>query len=104
MGGQAAERIIVQTGGVNMNTWVVGNMPIGHNVYNYKHPILNKQHGFELRGEKVFFMKARILAGQANLTNNKFGYEDFQWLSKEELQKTFSARDWNAVKTILPER
>ena len=87
-----------------MNTWVVGNMPIGHNVYNYKYPIVNKKDGFELRGEKVFFMKARILAGQANLTNNKFGYEDFHWLSKEEIQKTFNARDWNAVKTILPER
>ncbi|KAK6422169.1 hypothetical protein LTR95_016708, partial [Oleoguttula sp. CCFEE 5521] len=27
---QAAERIIVQAGGMNMNTWVVGNHPVGH--------------------------------------------------------------------------
>ncbi|KAK3171055.1 hypothetical protein OEA41_003139 [Lepraria neglecta] len=99
-----AERVIVQTGGVNMNTWVVGNMPIGHHVLNYPRAIVNKDKGTELRGEKIFFMKARILAGQANLKDNKFGTEDFQWLSKEEIQKAFHPRDWNAVKNILPER
>ena len=87
-----------------MNTWVVGNMPIGHNVYNYKHPVVNKEYGSELRGEKVFFMKARIMAGQASLTDNKFGFEDFQWLTKEEIQDSFNSQDWNAVKTMLPER
>ena len=101
---QGAERVIVQTGGVNMNTWVVGNMPVGHHVLNYPRAIVNKEKGTELRGEKIFFMKARILAGQANLKDNKFGIEDFQWLSKEEIQKAFHPRDWNAVKNILPER
>ena len=49
-------------------------------------------------------MKARILAGQANLEDNKFELEDFQWLAKEEIQKAFNPRNWNAVKNILPER
>ena len=79
-------------------------MPIGHHVLNYPRAIVNKDKGTELRGEKIFFMKARILAGQANLKDNKFGIEDFQWLSKEEIQKAFHPRDWNAVKNILPER
>ena len=87
-----------------MNTWVVGNIPIGHQIYNYAQSIVNEKKGSVLRGEKVFFMKARILAGQANLEDNKFELEDFQWLAKEEIQKAFSPRNWNAVKNILPER
>ena len=101
---QGAERIIVQTGGLNMNTWVVGNIPIGHQIYNYAQGIVDKKRGLVLRGEKIFFMKARILAGQANLEDNKFELEDFQWLAKEEIQKAFNPRNWNAVKNVLPER
>lgn len=87
-----------------MNTWVVGNMPIGHQVYNYSQAITNKDSGTETRGEKIFFMKARMMAGQANLKDNIFGLEDFQWLDREEIQKALHPRDWNAVKNILPER
>lgn len=87
-----------------MNTWVVGNIPIGHQVYNYSQAIVNEGEGSVLRGEKIFYMKARILAGQANLKDNQFGLEDFQWLTKEELQRAFHPRNWNAVKNILPER
>ena len=36
---QAAERILVQTGGINMNTWVVGNAPVIHHQLNYPQPI-----------------------------------------------------------------
>lgn len=49
-------------------------------------------------------MKARIMAGQANLENNKFGLEDFKWLAKEEIQEEFDPRDWNAVKNVLVDR
>ena len=87
-----------------MNTWVVGNMPIGHSVYNYSQPIINKDRGAEWLGEKIFFMKARMMAGQASLADNVFGLQDFQWLDKEEIQKILHPRDWNAVKNILPER
>ena len=87
-----------------MNTWVVGNIPIGHQVYNYNQGIVNEEKELVLRGEKVFFMKARILAGQANLKDNLFGLEDFQWLAKEEIQKAFDPRNWNAVKNILCKR
>ena len=87
-----------------MNTWVVGNIPVGHHVYNYRDSIVNEKTGSKLLGEKVFFMKARILAGQANIKDNQFGLEDFQWLTKEEIQKAFHPRFWKAVKNILPER
>ncbi|KAL8999099.1 MAG: hypothetical protein Q9169_001987 [Polycauliona sp. 2 TL-2023] len=100
----AAERIIVQAGGMNMNTWVIGNIPLGHYIYNYGTASEKSDKNEELRGEKFFFMKGRIMAGQANLADNKFGLTDFQWLAKDEIQKTLAPRDWNGVKNILSER
>ncbi|KAI4259285.1 MAG: hypothetical protein LQ352_000825 [Teloschistes flavicans] len=102
----ATERIIVHAGGVNMNTWVVGNIPLGHFVLNYgtQEAKLVPQETQEIRGEKLFFMKGRIMAGQANLTDNKLGLTDFQWLAKDEIQTLLTPRDWNAVKLILAER
>ncbi|KAL8805776.1 MAG: hypothetical protein Q9223_005080, partial [Gallowayella weberi] len=100
----AAERIIVQAGGVNMNTWVVGNIPLGHHVHHYGITAENKDDPESIKGEKFFFMKGRIMAGQANLTDNKLGLTDFQWLAKDEIQKTLTSRDYNAVKNILAER
>ena len=87
-----------------MNTWMVGNMPTGHQIYNYSQAITEKDAETEIRGEKVFFMKARIMAGQANLKDNKFSLQDFRWLDREEIQKAIHPRDWNAVKNLLPER
>jgi large subunit ribosomal protein L46 len=86
-----------------MNTWVIGNIPIGHQVITYSQGVRDEKGTQEL-GVKRFFMKARIMAGQANLQNNKFGLEDFKWLAKEEIQKELDARDWKAVKNILAER
>lgn len=39
---QATERILLQAGGINMNTWVVGNHPIGHYAAKFAKPILSK--------------------------------------------------------------
>lgn len=101
---QAAERILVQAGGLNMNTWIVGNIPLGHFVRNYREPRIEKDKSQEIRGVKYFFMKGRIMAGQANLKDNERGLTDFQWLAKDEIQKTLRPRDWNAIKNILAER
>ena len=87
-----------------MNTWVVGNMPIGHQVYNYCQAVVDKDMETATLGEKIFFMKARIMGGQANLNDNQFGLSDFQWLDREEIQRVFQPRDWNATKNLLPER
>ncbi|OCK99115.1 mitochondrial 54S ribosomal protein mL46, partial [Cenococcum geophilum 1.58] len=101
---QAAERVLVQAGGLNMNTWVVGNAPIGHYSFDFLTRRSDLQKNVEELGEKVFFMKARIMAGQANLTNNKFGLSDFKWLAKEEIESTVTPRYWNAIRNMLAER
>jgi large subunit ribosomal protein L46 len=100
---QAAERILVQAGGVNMNTWVVGNVPIGHGRFKYSGKVSSAPGVREL-GEKVFFMKARIMAGQANLADNQFGLKDFRWLTKDEVPQFVTKRYWDAVQNMLPER
>ncbi|KAL8828142.1 MAG: hypothetical protein Q9170_006725, partial [Blastenia crenularia] len=100
----AAERVLVQAGGVNMNTWIVGNIPLGHYVRNYSAPAIAKDKSHEIRGEKYFFMKGRIMAGQANLKDNNQGLTDFQWLAKNELENVLLPRDWSAIRNMLAER
>ncbi|KAI9851218.1 MAG: hypothetical protein M1838_004230 [Thelocarpon superellum] len=101
---QASERILVQAGGANMNTWLVGRTPIGH--FSFKYPLPRKipEKGIDEVGEKTFFLKARIMAGQANLAENKLGLKDFKWLCKEEVERQVQDRYWGAVKNMLAER
>ncbi|ORX96425.1 39S mitochondrial ribosomal protein L46-domain-containing protein [Clohesyomyces aquaticus] len=100
----AAERVLVQSGGINMNTWVVGNVPVGHYEYNFRPELLKSSPNPNEVGFKTFFMKARILAGQANLAENKFGLMDFKWLAKEEVEKEVQKSYWHSVKNMLAER
>lgn len=86
-----------------MNTWVVGNAPIGHYQLDYDQPTKPALGPTEL-GFKTFFMKARIMAGQANLEGNKFGFKDFRWLAKEEVEKAVKYKYWLQVKNMLAER
>lgn len=116
-----------------MNTWIVGNHPIGHHIHRFSLPqsdepgqvpqgIITKlaanrlvptstkarggEEGIEREefGEKVFFMKARIMAGQADISKNELGDTDFQWLAKEELQKVVTPGYWSSIKNMLAER
>lgn len=97
-----------------MNTWFVGNHPVGHYVYNIRNPARITQSDSpsaaatastsHIAGEKTFFMKSRISRGQADPKANKMGVEDFKWLSKEEIQKEVSPQYWNSVKNMLVEQ
>jgi len=86
-----------------MNTWVVGNIPIGHGQRNYREALTTAS-GLTEVGSKTFFMKARIMAGQANLQDNRFGLKDFKWLAKEEIQKEVQGGYWSSVKNMLADR
>ncbi|KAH8724242.1 hypothetical protein GQ44DRAFT_708859 [Phaeosphaeriaceae sp. PMI808] len=99
----AVSRIITQSGGVNMNTWVVGHNPIGHYQVDYAKPI-KQATGLLDRGTKTFFLKARVMAGQLNLKENKLGSTDFEWLAKDELQEKVEESYWRGVKNMLAER
>ncbi|KAF2270049.1 hypothetical protein CC78DRAFT_485850 [Lojkania enalia] len=100
----AAERILVQSGGANMNTWVVGNVPVGHHQHDFLPETLKSSPNPKELGLKTFFMKVRIMAGQCNLTNNKLGLTDFKWLAKEEVEKAVDKKYWHSIRNMLAER
>lgn len=85
----AAQRVLDQAAGVNMNTWIVGRVPVAH--------IADKD-------KKTFFLKGRIMAGQANIKGNPLGYTDFKWLTREELEKTLPADYFAKVRNMMADR
>ena len=99
---QTARRVLAESAGVNMNTWMVGRVPVAHHKVQ---PILAED-GASLvqRGEKIFFLKGRILAGQADLAGNKHGFTDFKWLTQEELEKVLPEKYYRSVRGMMDPR
>lgn len=92
-----------------MNTWVIGHAPAGHRV---QRPVYPKEAGSSSpatrqtvqQGVRTFFMRARIMAGQANLKNNAFGLSEFKWLTKQEVEKHVSPKYFSDVKNMMHDR
>jgi large subunit ribosomal protein L46 len=83
-----------------MNTWIIGHVPVGHHVLQ-PYYVDGK---LERPGERTFFMKGRIMAGQANLKGNLFGLSDFKWLTKQELEDHVRPKYFSAIRNMLAER
>ncbi|KAF4465523.1 MRPL17-mitochondrial ribosomal large subunit [Fusarium albosuccineum] len=98
---ESAQRVLDQAAGVNMNTWIVGRVPVAHVV---TQPTLKGDGTVEKKGQKTFFIKGRIMAGQADLKDNPFGYTDFKWLTREELEKEFSPEYFKGVRNMMADR
>ena len=90
-----------QAAGVNMNTWLVGRVPVAHLV---QEPVLGADGTVQKRGRKTFFLKGRIMAGQADLKGNPFGYTDFKWLTREELEKELAPEYFKGVRNMMADR
>ncbi|ESZ90195.1 hypothetical protein SBOR_9419 [Sclerotinia borealis F-4128] len=90
----AAERILQQTAGSNMNTWIVGRVPVGRLT-------IKPSPKFEREAEKVFYMKGRIMAGQVDLKGNEYRAEDFMWLTRAEIEGVVTKRFWSQVKGMM---
>jgi large subunit ribosomal protein L46 len=84
-----------------MNTWIVGRVPIAHYLV---HPEFNEDSSVKVRGEKTFYLKGRIMAGQANLKGNPLGYTDFNWLTKEELKKQLPGDYYHQLRNVMGDR
>ncbi|KAJ5990290.1 hypothetical protein N7522_010497 [Penicillium canescens] len=100
----AAERTLAQSAGVNMNTWMVGYHPVGWHAYNPPRAKSDKKTEVEVAGSKIFFLKSRIMAGQADLSVNTQNLKDFKWLSKEELSKYLNTQYYSNIKNMLADR
>jgi large subunit ribosomal protein L46 len=86
-----------------MNTWIVGNQPIGHLEIQHNNP-KEKAPGFHELGERTFFIKGRIMAGQADIDKNQLGAKDFKWLSRDEIQGMVHPRYWSKIRDMLADR
>lgn len=80
-----------------MNTWIVGYVPIGCST-------IKPSKMFSRKGEKVFFMKARIMAGQVDLKDNQMGVSDWKWVTRGELQRLVTPRYFSQVRGMLADR
>lgn len=98
---ESAKRVLDQAAGVNMNTWLVGRVPVAHIV---DQPVLAADGAVEKKGQKTFFIKGRIMAGQADLKGNPLGYTDFKWLTREELEKELSPEYFKGVRNMMVDR
>ncbi|KAI3337074.1 39S mitochondrial ribosomal protein L46-domain-containing protein [Xylariaceae sp. AK1471] len=98
---ETAARALEIAAGVNMNTWMVGRVPVAHLI---NHPEFNEDTSLRQRGEKVFFHKGRIMAGQADLKDNKMGLKDFNWLTKEELKVKLDRNYFHAIRNMMADR
>jgi large subunit ribosomal protein L46 len=58
----------------------------------------------EEHGLKAFFMKARIMAGQADLAKNAYGDQEFAWLTREEIMERCKMDYASSVKGMLATR
>ncbi|KAI9903346.1 hypothetical protein N3K66_002698 [Trichothecium roseum] len=117
---EAAQRILDESAGVDMNTWIVGRVPVAHLVTpppSSSSPSSSSSSssaspssppptaaGATARGQKTFFLKGRIMAGQANLAGNKLGYTDFKWLTREELEQELSPAYFKGVRNMMTDR
>lgn len=88
-----------------MNTWIIGRHPIAHE---HREPIYmddKEKKGERIlkrRGFNAFYLKGRIMAGQADLTDNSLGATDFKWLTKEELKEQLQPGLYFSVEGALP--
>ncbi|KAK3937637.1 39S mitochondrial ribosomal protein L46-domain-containing protein [Diplogelasinospora grovesii] len=103
---ETAARVLAESAGVNMNTWIVGRVPVAHYIQSPPPTTTttttqDSSSSSSGRGEKVFFLKGRIMAGQADLAGNKHGYTDFKWLTKDELKDTLEEDYYRSVRNMF---
>lgn len=89
-----------------MNTWLLGNHPVGHvqRQFNKEEQKKLSGDGKVVAGDLTFFMKGHIMAGQADVKSGEAGLSDFKWLAKEEIEKLVHQKYWASIADILPER
>ena len=72
-------------------------------------PVVTNYADARLQGSKTFFIKARIMAGQADVARSALGWRDFRWAAKDEAEPLVrswrgGSKYWHAVEDALAER
>lgn len=98
-----------------MNTWQVARHPVGFYNSEFATSDASEDNGSEKQvasvhdtsesaGEKTFFIKTRIFAGQADVAQENRIWVDFAWLSKEEIQERVHEKYYSRIKNMLAEQ
>lgn len=91
-----------------MNTWMVGRVPVAHEhrepVYTGGREGEEPERRIKTYGRDVFYLRARIMAGQVDLSGNEWGVTDWKWLTKDELSGTISQQTLHSVRNSMPAR
>lgn len=106
---ETAARALAASAGVNMNTWMVGRAPVAHE---HREPVYTggrdgeeaSKRVIKKYGRDVFYLKARIMAGQVDMADNKWGVTDFKWLTKDELTGVIGQHTFASIKNSMPAR
>lgn len=81
---------VTESLGNKMDIWMVSNLPVG---------LLKSTNA---PAEKTYFLRGHVLAGNAELTKSNEGQvEEFQWLTKEEIEKLMESHYWSNVEDLL---
>ncbi|CAG8492191.1 1377_t:CDS:2 [Paraglomus occultum] len=91
---QAAKRELAEECGENMDVWFVSRKPIGYCAYDFP---AGESDVYD--GAKVFFLKAHIFAGQAQVDNKEI--VEFAWVTKQEMQQYVTPEYYSYVKDML---
>lgn len=85
---QVAPSSVTDILGNKMDIWMVSNLPVGL----YKPA--------DAAVDKTYFLRGHVLAGNAEL-NKGNDVEEFQWLTKEEIEKLMDSTYWSNVEDLL---
>lgn len=100
-----AARALREQCGKDMNTWMVGRHPVAHYIVP---PVMKRGNPREVAksGEKVFYVKGRIMAGQANISSSRttHGIKDFQWLTRDELPPLLGYERFSKLRIMMADR
>lgn len=91
---ESTSRILSTLAGRNMNTWTVGQVPVGHISYQFAEPDMG------YHGNKVYFLRSRIFAGQCKLQEQS-GIENFGWFTREEIEQKVDPAFWKSISSML---
>eukprot|EP01114_Cavostelium_apophysatum_P014180 TRINITY_DN3611_c0_g1_i1.p1 TRINITY_DN3611_c0_g1~~TRINITY_DN3611_c0_g1_i1.p1 ORF type:complete len:308 (+),score=58.81 TRINITY_DN3611_c0_g1_i1:50-973(+) len=92
-----AQRELSEECGSLMNTFFIGNAPVGS--YTYKIPSTLQEKYGNSQKTRVFFYKARYLMGPIRLNKNEL--EDHLWVTKSELKEYLAPEYYEYVKDLL---
>ncbi|KZV94043.1 hypothetical protein EXIGLDRAFT_673383 [Exidia glandulosa HHB12029] len=96
---EALQRHMDDQLGIDMDTWLVTHKPIGVLDQTHKLPVDGK------KDDKVFFLKAHILAGQVKLKRpGPRIHPRFAWLTKQEIEKRCEPEYYAKIKDMLSEQ